>query len=499
MSFKNVKRLFVLGLSSLILLCSCGTKTAKDWELVTDANKDSVKYTVAKTWDYEEADKIYFDILGEDVMPIVGYWGPYKETMYKGAEIPSLRTDEMWQLVKDTGVNLVTQNNDAYSDSKETLLQTLDFAEKYGLGYFMKDNELFILQRGTKDASGFFTDGSSVFGTQEDFNERIKEYVNHKGFAGLDFVDEPSWSMLKDGKNSNIGKVTDMYFKALEANGAANKYPWLNLFPAGMVTKEGGNYTEYLKSTAEILGYISYDAYPFFHDRKDDLNTSHLYGNLGQVYDAARESGVPFWAFVQCGGNWDTFDEHTSCKPPLLEQTLWETNLFIAYGAKGIQYYTMCMPHSNFPYIEHGGETGMFDMFGNKTKYFHAAQIANTQINACSATLMNSTQHGLIAKGEMPGETRASDLRSYIADGKFRELTEVDSGDTSALIGCFDHKGKTMLWVMNNSYYDNAQVFLTFDGRYCFDVVQRGERVKIVGNKFDLKLSAGEAAMVELN
>lgn len=497
MNRNDFKKLVAGGLVCLLTFCSCSMGGGESYVLLTEENRDDVSWTKAKVWDYEPAEKVYYDILGEDVMPIVGYWGPYREATYQGTSIPSLRTDEMWQLVKSTGVNLVTQNNDIYSDTPETVLQTLDFAAKYGLGYFVKDNALFLLQRGEKDSRGYFTDGSSIYGLQSDFDERLKEYVNHSGFAGLDLVDEPSWSMLKDGSDSNVGKVTSMYWSALETNGKTNKAPWLNLFPSGMVTNEGGDYCEYLDQAAQMLGYISYDAYPFMWDKTDDLSVSHLYDNLNYVYDAARVNDVPFWAFVQCGGNWETWDEHTSCKPPTIEQVLWETNLFIAYGAKGIQYYTMCMPHSNFDYIQYGGETGMFDMFGNKTKYFYAAQMANTQISACDHILMNATQHGLICLGDLMGEAGKDYLRSLIPEGRFRELSKV-SGDSPILIGCFDYFGKTALWVMNNSYYDTAEVRLEFDDKYCYEVIQRGESVQVVGRSFTLKFSPGEAALVAL-
>ena len=55
-----------------------------------------------------------------------------------------------------------------------------------------------------------------------------------------------------------------------------------------------------------------------------------------------------------------------------------------------------------------------------------------------------------------------------------------------------------MLYVVNSSYYENTEVTLGFDDKYCFDVTQRAETVSIVSKKFTLKLSPGEAAMVVL-
>lgn len=49
--------------------------------------------------------------IGKTVMPIVGFWGPPDGTEHKGKEYPSLKTDEVFALCKEAGVNMFLQGH----------------------------------------------------------------------------------------------------------------------------------------------------------------------------------------------------------------------------------------------------------------------------------------------------------------------------------------------------------------------------------------------------
>ena len=95
------------------------------------------------------------------------------------------------------------------------------------------------------------------------------------------------------------------------------------------------------------------------------------------------------------------------------------------------------------------------------------------------------------------GGVNSSVILPLLTDGKFRELTSVND-DATTMIGCFDYQGKTALYVVNSSYYDDTEVRLGFDNKYCYDVIQRGKQVSVVTKNLTLKLSPGEAVMVAL-
>ena len=78
----------------------------------------------------------------------------------------------------------------------------------------------------------------------------------------------------------------------------------------------------------------------------------------------------------------------------------------------------------------------------------------------------------------------------------FRELTGVDAGD--ALVGCFDYKGGTALYVVNNSVTTKQEITLNFSDRYGYDVTQRARTVSVAGDSLTLTMEAGEGVLVVL-
>ncbi len=494
MKKRFLKSIVPVVAASLLMLTSCGV-VSSDYIILTEENKDSVKYTTAKTWEYTEPQNVaWWKVLGRDVMPLVGYWGPWKEGILDGTYFPDLRTDEMYEKVAQTGCNLIAQNNDFYTLYPETVQQQLDLCQKYGLGYFVADNAPVEL----KHAGSPIRDASTIKMDQEAFTAHFAQYATHPAYAGWYCVDEPAPQI-----HGSIETVANYYYNALEALGVKDCPMWVNLFPMGYVSANYGYAAEqYYREMASAVGYLSYDQYPFQYDYEDDLTANGFYANLNLAYKVAKELGISFQAFVATGGNWySSWDDHKSVRPATIEQTVWQVNTFVAYGAQGIQYFTLNVPHAYYSYIsEFGieeGNTGAFDPFGNKTKYFYAMQMANSQILACDHILMNATHHGIISKGEMMGGVNSSVIEPLIAEGKFRELTAV-SDDATVMIGCFDYKGKTALYVVNGSYYDDTKVTLSFDDKYCYDVIQRGKQVSVVTKNLTLQLSAGEAVMVAL-
>ena len=137
--------------------------------------------------------------------------------------------------------------------------------------------------------------------------------------------------------------------------------------------------------------------------------------------------------------------------------------------------------------------------------YFYA-QKANKQIRAAQDVLMNAQSVGIIASGKdatkLTAQRSPSDdyrfgyFSEILTNGSFRELKSVE-GD--ALVGCFDYKGGTALYVTNFSTTNKQNVKLNFDDRYAYDIIQRGEAVSVAGSTISLTLEAGEGVLVVLH
>ena len=212
------------------------------------------------------------------------------------------------------------------------------------------------------------------------------------------------------------------------------------------------------------------------------------------------------WRMLQAGGQWNDAQAWIpSVDPyPSFAETLYDVNLALAYGAKAIQYFPGIQPKW-FAYEEGGtydyDRCGLYSADGNKTRWYYAAQVANEQVAAVDEYLMNSANVGVIVHGKAAEKAFITDSQvekeEIITSKKFRQLKAVGGDD--CLIGCFDYKGGTALYVVNYSRTESADVELGFDRNdYRYNVIQRAESVDVVGGKIPLTLAPGEGALVVL-
>lgn len=445
------------------------------------------KWFMSPTAEYTETEKetplpvysrTYEWLGGSDVMPIGTYSGPATERTIDGKKVESFLTDEKFELFKECGINFFASTVDGAQDWNNMQL-LLELSEKHGFGVFATDS-------GIRGASQGLTM------TTERLNQRVQKYLQYDSFLGAELLDEPSVSIMdalgntmESWKNSSLLTGKDMYYNALPDYSTGTQLSG---------TDTPISYEEYVRKYIEILGanYFSYDYYPF---QNWGVLSPTYYDNLSVARNLSEEYKIPFWTFIQCGGDWGY--GWTECVPETDGAFLWNVNTCLAYGAKGIQYFTL----NQYPGFLSTNDplsatrSGMFGAFGNINRWYYFAKKANKWIQAIDHILMNSTNTGVIFHGKSP--TKASTGAEVIKDGKYRQMTSVQGDD--ALVGCFDYYGSTMLMVVNNSTKkDNAKITLTFDGVYGYEIYQRDSMVELAGNALQFKLDVGEATLVIL-
>ena len=142
------------------------------------------------------------------------------------------------------------------------------------------------------------------------------------------------------------------------------------------------------------------------------------------------------------------------------------------------------------------GVFGLIGTNGKKTQWWYYCKKFTTQVQAVDHILMNSASMGFIPHGEEAlGLCSGIEGEDVVLDS-FRELKKI-SGD-SCFVGCYDYLGGSAYFVTNASRNNKATVNLTFDDKYCYDVIQRGKAVTVVGTSMDILLQPGEAVMVAL-
>lgn len=468
MKTKMVKQILATGLliTMLFSLCSCGNSEVVSIEPMNE----------------EEVHSLSFDIIGgDDVMPIGGYYGPSSKIDFDdGRKGLDHYTDEVFQLIADSGVNLLLYPNADYNYSTDYVYKELELAGKYDLGVFVCDS---LISNPVEDAPL----------SLDDIDERLLAYSDYEAFCGAYIVDEPTSPYFKPEETERyISRYTSVYQKIKQLGMVAN----VNLNP--QKTGSDAQYEDYEKYVEEFCStcdpmYLCYDYYVW----DSDTTTEGYFRNMSINRKYAEKYGIPFWCFVQAGGQWNdakaSFDSEEYY--PTEGQFHWNVNTILACGAKGINYFPLIQPiHFAYALTDEFdfNRNSMIGAMGNINQWYYYAQDANKQIQAIDSVLMNAVNKGVIVTGEDAIKDTA--YFEFLLEGdSWRELQSVE-GNT--MIGCFNYKGKTALYVTNYEYKYAQKVTLNLQDTYKVSVTQNAETKRLSTDKLTLDMKAGEGALV---
>ncbi len=450
----------------------------------------------AGTYDPLPVYKYTFGLLGEDEMPVVMFGGPIDGFIMDGYKPETMINDNIYRYYKEAGVNgIVGTANWVNGDRLDEVTRILNYTEKYRINYVTFDTSLIWLNN---------ADIPSL--DDENVKQRLDFYEQYESFAGIYCQDEARMEYLDE-----LAKAHQFVFDYNEKNGT-NLIAYSNMHPYWTGSEVGYYSTDYTNKQYDYemmirgfmdkgkLPYLSYDRYSLLRSAGDDQPGTldqEWFENLALIRGWAQEYQIPFWVCLPVGG-WGALN-----KAPNEPEFQWLVNSALACGAKGIEYFPGVQPTSD-DYMEvPNGELGLVAMDGQKTKYYYYSKNVTAQIRACQKYLMNAASVGiLVDPASSPDSNISNDLPFQMPDGytflldEFRELRSVSD---NGLVGCFDYKGRTMLYVMNNTLEDEVdEVTLKFDGAYGYSVIQRGIVRSTTGKTLTLNLNGGEGALVLL-
>jgi hypothetical protein len=329
---------------------------------------------------------------------------------------PSETTEARYKQIVDAGFNTVMAGNGI--EGPELSHKMLDLCAKLGLKAFVLDNRLY---------------GGKV----QDVGGVVKEYSSSPALAGYMVKDEP-----------NSGE-----FKGLAATVAALKkedgkhLAFINLFPTYASPQQLGSpsYEEHVKSYLDAVRpqLLCYDHYPFLTQglRPD------VFQNLDIARRQAQKAGVPFWTFVQSEGIEGAY------RSPSPSEMRWQVFQSLAFGAKGILYFTYWTP-------EPGGEKhfdGILGRDGKARGRYAAVQEINAEVKGLAPVLAPLTVADVYhTVAPTPGSKN-------LEPGNGLHLISV-TGDPVTLSDLRGDGGKRYAFVVNQSYARPATVALLFDG-----------------------------------
>lgn len=422
---------------------------------------------------------------GRDVMPIGVWSGPDA----------CMATDAYYREMQQLGINMLI-SPPTYLENKESLKKHLALAEKYHMVAFVPYSAKYLPE------------------TKEQMEKVHKEMSEYASFVGMTHRDELTYGqiwtdyvpVIRSFQETEYAEKYDYYFNA-------------NPIWAGRLGPQffcGTTYRTYLKSYVSKNGlgcsFLSADFYPFVGG--DDLLIHNYFKQLAIQRDVAYKNKVPFWMYIQCGTIHDrrNLSETTASEAAFR----WNVNTTLAYGAKGIQWFTLT--YSNFgennwyniynaneknaqlaDELADGTQSALYNRHKNyeHNRWFDYAVRASEHIKAIDEVLMNSYHAGVLFYGKSP----YAPVKLGRIDGNgWYELQDV-SGNADLLIGCFEYDGRTALYVVHNAFKGSdvpKTAALSFDDVYRYRVIQRAKERYESGQRVQLSLQGGEGVLVVL-
>ena len=206
---------------------------------------------------------------------------------------------------------------------------------------------------------------------------------------------------------------------------------------------------------------------------------------------------------------------------PTEAETYWQINMPLAFGAKGIEYFTLVQPYY-YSYDDESpeavdcsnvvrcnangvdcGHSHDFDRNcligadGQPTTHYAYAKKANKQIAAVDEVLMKASSKGVIAKGTY-AESSTSGVSGIISSTDILDKVEV-TGDYGAVVGCFDYRDTETYYVVNYDVTTTQDITLGFSSEQTYSVIMDGKESVGAGSEITLNIAPGEGALIVLD
>lgn len=296
----------------------------------------------------------------------------------------------------------------------------------------------------------------------------VQRFKNHPANAGYFIRDEPPVSMIPTLKSFiNTVKSVDK-----------DKLCYVNLLPLyGTGTALGTeNYYQYIERYMNELPWdvVSFDFYPI-------ENAGLRYGwykNLEIIRDESNRIGKPFWAFALTTA-------HSNYPIPTLENLRLQVYSNLAYGAKGIQYYTYWTTISpNYVYV-----SGPIEKNGSKTDVYNHIKTLNKEIDNLayifkSTNVTNVSHYKNIPEGAKPFTNLPNYVKSFDIDGESAIISEMGNDSVSYLM------------IQNNSLHNPMAVDIKVDSLTNM-VLKNGRIIPAALIKEKFKLTSGDVAVFQ--
>lgn len=305
------------------------------------------------------------------------------------------------------------------SGSVEQNRQALDWCRDEGIKGLVIDHRIMARSRRDKDF-------------ESNLDAVVADYGSHPALWGYFLTDEPNSARFK-----HIAQVNE-YLLGKDPG----HVPFVNLFPTYATSQQLGNPTyehhvdEYLRVVRPKL--LSYDHYALL----DKSERGDYFANLEIIRRQGIKHKTPF-SYILLSV------PHGPYRDPSETDLRWQVNTALAYGARGIMYFTYTTPidpNWNF-------RNAIIDEHGKPTAKYEQVTRINAELRKLAPTLMRLQSVAVYHTAPAPVEARA-----LPGDGL---VSRVDGGEF--VIGQFNSDtGEKYAMFVNRSLRQPASARITF-------------------------------------
>jgi hypothetical protein len=218
---------------------------------------------------------------------------------------------------------------------------------------------------------------------RQNLNEISKQVSGNPAALGVFLQDEPNAAAMP-----GLGRLA-----ALVQDAMPGKWPYVNLFPyrvspAMLGTSDYDSYVRMLVKTIR-QPFLSYDNYSLVNGEMLDP----FYTNLEIVRRLGLETKTPFWNCILANSHFNYMEPSDATFNLQVYSTM-------AYGGRGIQYFTYFAPEiGNY-------RLAAVDQFGNRTSTWEMLRRINNQIRALAPTLVRLRSTGVYHYPDVPEQSQ---------------------------------------------------------------------------------------------
>ena len=342
-------------------------------------------------------------------------------------------------------------------------VKDLDLCSKYGLKAIISDPRLGYRWDGTIDRRMM----------EQNIDSLVGEVGNHPALYGYFLTDEPTpETYVREYENLAI------VVKALRDR-TPDKLAYVNLLPNFVFNLKTNEYEKYVREYVERLSarFLSYDDYSLFED--GSLRYSY-FDNLEVMNRISHEYDIPFWHILLSV-------PHFNYREPSEADMRFQVYTSLAYGAKGISYFTYHTPNvGNY-------RNAPIDWFGKRTPLWYVMQRLNSQIKTLAPILMKLRSTGVYhwpdvpcGGKRLPGDTLVKGVRSR-------------TGPCNFLIGEFAHEdGTRYVMLVNLSLSNSTRFEIEVESKYQLYRVSSYSGVAQPIGREDWWLAPGQGVLLKL-